>query len=94
MVTGAVEVGSTEIFLNDYKHLRVGDVIEIDPGLPTAEVATITRFGSIFLAAPLRYAHQRGAIIRRVIEGTGASYDDREAAGAAAAPERRAQQRF
>ena len=72
MSEGAV-AGSCEFHLSTYAGLHVGDVLELDPGLPTAEAVTIVKFGSVFTASPLRFDHARGAQVRRLIEGTGPS---------------------
>ena len=88
--TGAVEAGTSELQLQSYANLRVGDILEFSPGLPTAEIVTIIRFGSVFVASPLRFAHARGTQVRRVIEGSGPSF---EAHRDAAAPSRPRPQR-
>ena len=65
--------GSCEFHLLSYAGLHVGDVLELDPGMPTAEAVTIVKFGSVFTASPLRFDHSRGAQVRRLIEGNGPS---------------------
>ena len=72
-LSGGATAGSNEFHLSTYAGLHVGDVLELDPGLPTAEAVTIAKFGSIFTASPLRFDHTRGAQVRRLIEGNGPS---------------------
>ena len=74
-LTGAVEAGTSELHLQSYANLRVGDILELSPGLPTAEIVTIMRFGSVFVACPLPFAHARDTQVRRVIEGSGPSFE-------------------
>ena len=89
-LTGAVEAGTSELHLQSYANLRVGDILELSPGLPTAEIVTIVRFGSVFVASPLCFAHAGGTQVRRVIEGSGPSF---EAHGDSAAQPRSRPQR-
>ena len=65
------EAGSQRLELDVYDGLAVGDVLEIDFGTPEAEFITVTKFGSIIPAAPTRFAHNPGAEVRRIVEGTG-----------------------
>ena len=74
-LTGAVEAGTSELHLQSYANLRVGDILELSPGLPTAGIVKIVRFGSVFVASPLRLAHARGTQVRRVVEGSGPSFE-------------------
>ena len=73
-ITGNVEPGSTELHFASYDGLCVGDILEIDAGRPHAETIVIGHLGSVHLVSPLRNGHERGAQIRRLIEGTGISF--------------------
>ncbi len=68
----AISAGQTEIPVrtgsgaaghNDKTGFAVGAQVSIGAGTDHAETGTISAFGSIILAAPLRYAHSGGEII-------------------------------
>ena len=61
--------------LDNYSGVAVGDTLELDPGTPIAEIVTIVKFGSIYLASPTRFQHVSGTIVRRLVEGTGARWE-------------------
>ena len=45
--------------------VRVGHMLLVSPGTPNEEVVTVDGFGSILTAAPLRFTHAAGAVVRR-----------------------------
>ena len=74
-LTGAIPPATSELHLASYAGFCIGDILEIDPDTPYAGTIVIAKFGSIFTVSPTRFGHQRGAVIRRLIEGTGQSYE-------------------
>ena len=65
------KAGESIFQIVDQSNLAIGDILELAHGTPQSEAVTITKFGSVHLAAPLRFSHPAGTRIRRIIEGTG-----------------------
>jgi len=91
-----VEAGDDEIPIDPAAHygqqssgddgFQVGQQVEIDPGSSSAETGTISSFGSIILAAPVRYSHPAGTVIvvvRAAERGTGSSTGSSASGGSA-----------
>jgi len=69
-----IEAHATSAEFQSYSGLAVGDVLEISAGASSAEVVTISKFGSVHCSAPTRFERQAGAPVRRLIEGNGSRY--------------------
>ena len=74
-LTQPVLAGETVLHLADYSGLAIGDVIELSPQTPGAEVVVVQRFGSIHLVSATRNQHDVGTSIRRLVAGTGERYE-------------------
>lgn len=55
--------GATILSLENYHCLQVGRDIIVEPDSPKREVAQIKFFGSIIVAAPLKFAHAAGSLL-------------------------------
>ena len=79
ITAGSVEIpvtpaGATSSGRGTATGFQVGQTVTIDPGTPVAETGTISAFGSIILSEPLKYTHNKGAIILRYTPQSLAGY--------------------
>ncbi|HYE95833.1 MAG TPA: T9SS type A sorting domain-containing protein, partial [Rubricoccaceae bacterium] len=65
---GPLEPGEQTLPVEPPEGLRVGDVVVLNPGGVNEEEGTVSGFGSIILAAPLRFPHAAGELVVPLVE--------------------------
>lgn len=65
-LTAPSDAGSTTLEVGSTQDFGVGDEIEINPGGPSEERATVVGLGSLLLASPLQFAHSPGEDVVKV----------------------------
>jgi hypothetical protein len=62
-VSSAAPAGTRRVEVASNDGFAVGDVVAVNPGGATAEMAVITGFGSLVLDRPLRFDHAAGEVV-------------------------------